>query len=162
MQDMKENVNLNGKSSEGYDDINGVYSLCLIESGKYAYAYKDNSNINNKIYGEYDFLYIDGGDPFVFDEDGTFGFRYYRHGTSYNKTNDKEEIVPLEDANIELYSTSKEHTLYSSYEYDFVVINGERYGKSPAIHAWYDKAKNAFVWNGIEGKELALYEYRLD
>jgi hypothetical protein len=61
--------------------------------------------------------------------------------------------------NIEIYSADRAHTLYSAYKYEYVVIDGVRCGKSPALYAWYDKGKNAFVWNAVEGRELVLYEY---
>ena len=63
--------------------------------------------------------------------------------------------------NLELYSSDKEHSFYSSYNYEYVVIDGNRFSKSPALHAWYDKDKNAFIWNAVEGKELVVYEYKL-
>ena len=28
--------------------------------------------------------------------------------------------------------------------------------------AWYDKTKNAFIWNAIERRELVVYEYRIN
>jgi hypothetical protein len=41
------------------------------------------------------------------------------------------------------------------------MIDGKRYGKFSACHAWYDKTKNAFIWSALEGKELVVYEYKL-
>jgi hypothetical protein len=54
--------------------------------------------------------------------------------------------------NIEIYSADRAHTLYSAYKYEYVVIDGVRCGKSPALYAWYDKGKNAFIWNAVEGR----------
>ena len=83
------------------------------------------------------------------------------------KTNTKEEMVTNLlgehfDNGLKFYSTDKKHVFLSNYGYDFVTIDGTPYGKSPCIQAWYDEKKNAFIWNAIEGKELVVYEYKLD
>lgn len=61
---------------------------------------------------------------------------------------------------IELYPNSNDF-LYSNYKYEYVVINGNRYGKAPALGAWYDNEKKKFVWYTYEGQEVVLYEYFL-
>jgi hypothetical protein len=61
---------------------------------------------------------------------------------------------------IELTSPDGEHFFHSSYEYEFVVVDGERCGKAPALYAWYDRG--AFIWNAVEGRELVVYKYVLD
>jgi hypothetical protein len=63
--------------------------------------------------------------------------------------------------NIDIYSENLEHTMISDYRYEYVVIDGESYGKSPAFQAWYDSDKKSFIWSAIEGKELVVYEFKL-
>ena len=55
-----------------------------------------------------------------------------------------------------------EHSFYSKYDYDYVVIDGQRMGNSAAFDCRYDTDKNTFVWYCIEGRELVIYEYALD
>lgn len=54
------------------------------------------------------------------------------------------------------------HSFYFNYGYDYVVIDGRRFGKAVPFEYRYDKDKNAFVWYCIEGSELVVYEYALD
>ena len=54
------------------------------------------------------------------------------------------------------------HSFYFNYDYDYVVIDGQRFGKSFPFEYRYDKDKNAFVWYCIEGRDLTIYEYALD
>jgi hypothetical protein len=180
------NVHINGtdKSSRGYDEVEDCYGLYLTESGKYAYTYKENGkwhvNIND----------IDSRESKQYslgmNDDGSF---YYDNddGRIYKNDNGKESAeylsgmaygLPFANTNyckyannpkycygvseLEIYSTGREHSFVSAYKYDYTVIDGRRYGKSPALYAWYDKAKHAFIWNSIEGKELVVYEYKLE
>ena len=54
------------------------------------------------------------------------------------------------------------HSFYFSYDYDYVVIDGQRFGKAFPFEYRYDKDKNAFVWYCLEGRDLTIYEYALD
>jgi hypothetical protein len=62
---------------------------------------------------------------------------------------------------VEMYTPDGMHSFVSEYQYEYVVIDGNSYGKSPAIQAWYDSERNMFVWSAIEKKELVVYEYKL-
>jgi hypothetical protein len=62
---------------------------------------------------------------------------------------------------IQLNTPNGEHSFVSEYQYEYVVIDGNSFGKSPAIQAWYDSERNMFVWSAIEKKELVVYEYKL-
>jgi len=67
----------------------------------------------------------------------------------------------ISDEEIKLYSPDKEHSFKSTI--NVVVIDGKIIqGTSPAYTAVYDKTNNAFVWNSVEGRELVVYEYKLD
>jgi hypothetical protein len=170
-------VNINGEEIKSYERIR---DLCLTESGKYFYMYHENGkshvNINGKESEGYN-LKVADNDSFSFYYNGDNGKLYKNNNGEKIETeylsgmrrfwqfdllgnthcdrdyNDRE--------NLEIYSTDRNHTLYSSYEhkYEYVVIDGVRCGAAPALYAWYDKGKNAFVWNAVEGRELVLYEY---
>jgi molybdate-binding protein len=180
------NINGTEKISGGYGD---VWNIHLTESGKYVYYYYENGKMYLNINGEDKREYPNISD-FTWGDDGKYSFYYEKEdGKIYKSNNDKETEtaflsgMPYYDETspptlfcnrnynhyydesengIEIYSTNKEHSLYSHYDFNFVVINGEDHGYSPALYAWYDKTKHAFIWNAIEGKELVLYEFKLN
>jgi hypothetical protein len=164
-------------NNEGYVNVNGsivgriynnISDLTLTDSGKYAYFYWDSSesyiNVNGSIIGG-------RGYDISLTEDGKYSYLFYKDRKHYINTNgvvtEKRDNQFLDSDNCEprLNFTSKndEHTFYSSSysEYKCVIIDDRPYGKSPAIYAWYDESKNAFIWNAVEGRELVVYEYKL-
>ena len=184
--DEKEYVNINGKTSSGYDKIGYHWDyyyyggIHITDNDKYAYSYNDKGkwyvNINGNISGGYNRIY-----GFRMDDKGNYTYMYDTdEGILYQNNNGKESKTNLlvsnmsnvsdyhgvrlfrtNNSNIVLYSNDKKHSFYSSYKQEYVVINGKRYSKSPALHAWYAQDKNAFVWNSVEGKSLVVYEYKL-
>jgi hypothetical protein len=62
----------------------------------------------------------------------------------------------------EVRSEDDKHVFYSDMDYDYVLIDEKVVGEHPAADAYYDERKHAFIWNCIEGKELVVYEYKLD
>jgi len=175
----KEYVNINGTESRGYDD---VYNLTLTESGKYAYSYQENGkwyvNINGTLSRGYDDVYWD----LTLTESGKYAYSYQENGKWYKndngniktKANNITENTVFNDNSMVLSNTdgwgwdldfdsdNKQHSFYSSYKYEYVVIDGSPYGKAPAFSAGYNKNKNAFVWTAQEGREFVIYEYKLD
>ncbi|MDR1372384.1 MAG: hypothetical protein LBJ17_04555 [Dysgonamonadaceae bacterium] len=174
------NIDGTEKSSRGYDYCSE--DIHLTESGKYAYLYKENgkwhANANGKEIEEHDYL-----TGLEMDDKGNYSF-YDNHddGRIYNNNNGKETkteyLTGMEwrlscapdlfasnnrykSRQLEIYSPDKEHSFDSSYEHAHVVIDGVTHGHAPALYAWYDAEKNAFIWNAIEGKELVIYEYKL-
>ncbi|MDR0540624.1 MAG: hypothetical protein LBH19_00255 [Dysgonamonadaceae bacterium] len=85
---------------------------------------------------------------------------YINEDGKITQTHQFEEFSEKDE--IELYASGNERSFYSNYAFEYVVIDGKKAGKSPALRAWYDKEKNSFIWNSIEGKELVVYEYKLD
>jgi hypothetical protein len=171
-------VNVNGTEnrSGGYDDM--AY-LRFTESGKYAYKYQENGkwyvvvNVNgteNRSEG------YDAVDDLKMDANGNYDYHYSRDGKSVATHNGKSVANPngkeTEYAHfaffgsaadrLEIYSADGKHSFHSSYEYKYIVIDGKRYGASSALDAWYDKDKNAFIWNVVEGKKLVVYDYKLN
>jgi hypothetical protein len=162
-------VYINGrKSSRGYDSVDDLH---FTEDGQYAYRYKENKiwyqyiNINDRESREdvYDLSISDNGSYYYGKDDGRI----------YKTSNGAEIEIPLlegirlglfgnDNSSIEIYSTDHKHSFHSVYKYEYIVIDGERYGRSPALYALYDKEKNAFIWNSVEGKELVVYEYKLN
>ncbi len=53
------------------------------------------------------------------------------------------------------------HMFYSNWDYDYVLIDGEKYGQACPLNAIYDKKRNAFVWYALEGQQLVRYTFRL-
>jgi hypothetical protein len=168
----KQFVNINGKVFGPYNGMN--YSTQLHENGKFAFIFeKDNLfYLNNN--GS-----ISKGYPYIFDletqPDGFFkynfsmedGWVYENANGQIKKTQDRKigygkgAFLPSIDKYV-IQSKNKSHTLSIDLAYDYVVIDGKSYGKAPAIKAWYDETKNCFIWNSWEGKELVIYEFKLD
>jgi hypothetical protein len=179
----KWHVNINGKESGEYDYV--AYStLFLTESGKYAYQYGENGKV-------YVIINIDGtdkisrGHDYVIDlslaEDGNYSFYYPNDEGKVDKNengteteteylsgmNGKNDPLPFfksiyhHYSDLKIYSTDKKHSFYSS-SYSSVKIDGKYCKSSRALFAWYDKTKHAFIWNAVEGKELVVYEYKLN
>jgi len=144
----KYHVNIDGKTIGTYGD---VYSLILTESGKYAYRYYENevySNINGR--GNLSKEEYDNFRHTELDYNGSTVFQYWNDGSSYEKSV------------TEVLSKDNKHSFYSNYEYEYVVIDGEPVGKSPAWQAWYNEKENAFEWSALEDRELVVYKYKLN
>ncbi|MDR0695045.1 MAG: hypothetical protein LBF81_07085 [Prevotellaceae bacterium] len=142
-------ANIDGKIFGPYEHFNP--DVAIADNGRFAFSYRENDKWNYNVNGEnvsaYDYRIalaeIKGKEP-------DFDFNNSKYGNGF-MTNDKIEL------------SDGRHIFYSDAEYDYAVIDGmHKVGKSPAIHAYHDKTKNAFVWNAIEGKELVAYEYKLD
>lgn len=64
--------------------------------------------------------------------------------------------------NFTLQDKSKRHLFIANWKYDYVLIDGKKYGKHCPIDAFYDKDANAFAWTTIEGHEIVLYTFDLN
>lgn len=64
--------------------------------------------------------------------------------------------------NFTLQDKSKRHLFIANWKYDYVLIDGKKYGKHCPIDAFYDKDTNAFAWTTIEGHEIVLYTFDLN
>jgi hypothetical protein len=174
-------INIDGteKSSRGYD---GVEEIHLAENGKYAYLYEENRKLHVNANGKESVGY-DNLTGFEVDDKGNYSF-YDNHddGRVYRNDNGKESKTEYltgmewwhrrapdlfasnnlrDDRKLEIYSPDKKHSFDSSYDHAHVVIDGRTHGRAPALYAWYDAEKNAFIWNAIEDRELVVYEYKL-
>lgn len=165
-------INENGSFSKAYDD---VIDLIILQNGKLAYCFiedqKTRVNINGSISKGYEMV-----SDLEVSEDGKWSYQFKENGnwfinnngiinngfSSINTDNNGNLIFWGDPGELEISSANKEHSFYSSYKYEYVVIDGRPIGKSPAIQSWYDEKKNTFIWTAIEGKELLTYEYKLD
>jgi hypothetical protein len=153
-------------NQKGYNDVS---NLQMNENGKYAYCFEENDkyyvNINGTISTSYDNV-----QDLTLDNNGMFYYIYRKDNDGVIYQNNNGRMSKAESLNwvlyggyeIEIFSTNKENSFFSNYQYEYVVIDGKRFGKSPALRAWYEKDKNTFIWNAIEGKELVVYEYKLE
>lgn len=62
---------------------------------------------------------------------------------------------------LSLQDKSKKHQFLCNYEYDYVMIDGNRYGNSVPVKAFYDEESDSFVWACVEDRNLVLYSYSL-
>lgn len=74
------------------------------------------------------------------------------HPISPEQFNNHIEKLSIQDK-------SKRHQFLCNYEYDYVMIDGKRYGNSVPVKAFYDEESDSFAWACIEGPELVLYSY---
>lgn len=140
------------------------FAFCYSEEGF------DYININNEIFGplrKVSFFETTDFNSYSFYYNDNDGIWHYINGdtnvkTRFSGSTDSylEELMSS-GTNIDIYSENLEHTMISDYRYEYVVIDGESYGKSPAFQAWYDSDKKSFIWSGIEGNELVVYEFKL-
>lgn len=64
--------------------------------------------------------------------------------------------------NFTLQDKNKRHLFVANWKYDYVLIDGKKYGKHCPIDAFYDEDTNAFAWTTIEGNEIVLYTFDLN
>jgi hypothetical protein len=158
-----------------------VFDVAIADNGKFAFSYQENgkcyANIDSTIFGPYRGI----GDVAIADN-GKFAFHYYdyendtrNYNVSGNEASESTYDIawaeiqgkrsyfhsPNEKIINDIRSKDGKHMFYSDWEYNYVVIDGKEVGEQPAINAYYDEQKHAFVWNAIEGKELVVYEYKL-
>jgi hypothetical protein len=169
-------------NNNGYPSVN---ELCESANQDYAFWYNKNSkiylningadytttfnqicdlkfNVDNKL--EYKFSLANNGRVYSYNGEihsferfncttsGTYG------GVEFFRSDRDDQPNEIE---FEFETKDKQNSFYSKYNYEYVVVNGERIGSSPALGAWYDEEKKKFVWYSIEGKNLVLYEYFL-
>lgn len=157
IKDGKWYVRMKGMPDKGPYDYASVTSH---ESGKFIFYYYVGSScfiVDNadNTYGPYDNIYDYG-----FSESGGLMFRYYEDGKEYVYDNGMKRRLFNDPYIIDLEEEG--HSFYSHYAYDYVVIDGQRIGSSPAMNCYYDRDKRAFVWYSVEGPDFVVYEYGLD
>jgi hypothetical protein len=177
-RNIKEIITHNENGNFLYKDVDGNFyaNNTKILSNVVEYLYTPYIE-NEKAYA---FCYYQGDKTFVKSSKGEFGpylnvfdlnlvngilsFSYTDENNVRNSYRDGK--ISLNDVNLNFYDvqenasfTYENHSFESSYEYNFVVINGESYGKSPALQAWIDPIDKKFYWTAIEKNEYVLYTY---
>ncbi len=115
-------------------------------------------------YKSYSFLY----DLATQSATGFGSDEYYDPSSNTTKEISAKPIHPIRPeqfnnhiGKLSLQDKSKKHQFLCNYEYDYVMIDGKRYGKSVPVKAFYDEENNSFAWTCVEGQELVLYSYKL-
>ena len=60
-----------------------------------------------------------------------------------------------------LQDKSKKHFFNAKWDYDYVLVDGIKYGKKCPIDAFYDEGSNSFGWTVIENNQITLYTLRI-
>ena len=182
---VRNGVQINEK---GYKEITKLY---LTEDGDMAYCYDNKIHLpgmieDTELKCKYisSFIYCDGGryalryvddnyDRYVKTDKAEYGpydgyigdIKIAENGDCYYEVNSQQycngkklENSGRKECNMDVNG----HSFYFSYDYDYVVIDGQRFGKAFPFEYRYDKDKNAFVWYCLEGRDLTIYEYALD
>ena len=155
-KDGKSYVRLKGQEDKGPYD--GYISLIVKSNGAFMYHYRNNDysyvKTDKSEYGPFDSVWLRD------IENGDYHFTCHKDNKEYVYRNGI--MTTINDYRDGIGIDTDSHSFYSHYDYDYVVIDGQRVGNSAAIGCRYDESKNAFVWYSIEGRELAIYEYALD
>lgn len=77
---------------------------------------------------------------------------------SKRKEDSKEWILTYE---FSLQDNSKRHSLIAKWDYNYILIDGKKYGSQCPIDAFYDSATNSFGWVTIENRQIVMYTYIL-
>lgn len=154
-EDRTYRIHMPGKDEDaGFKDVG---SFIYLDDGQYAFTYSDDGEHGKKNwyvktdraeFGPYDRRWNDRIERY---EDGDC---YYRFDYAAYCNGVKQE----NGTGLDIGS----HSLYFNYDYDYVVIDGCRFGKAAPFEYRYDEDKDAFVWYCIEDRELVVYEYALD
>jgi hypothetical protein len=128
----------------------------------------------------YAFIYQKGDDYYVKSSSGQFGpyqfvenlnlkngklqFTYTLNNIYYSYNNgivlaNENILMNFENQMLNSSLTFENHNFESSYEYDYVVIDGDAYGKSPALQSWIDPVGKKFIWTALENNEYVVYSY---
>jgi len=169
-QEDKSYINVNGKVFGPYD---GFSNYQILDNGKFYFVYSqgdlyyfNNNDVVSKGYKLINDITYKPDGTYKFTFSGIDGWVYENINGQIQKTQDRKfgfgkGYFEPSFEKYEIRSKANMNTMFLDIAYDYVVIDGRSYGKAPAIKAWYDEAKNSFVWNAWEGKELVLYEFPL-
>lgn len=149
---------------DGYK-MSCLNNVVIADHGIAVLEYTYANEASDSPYKSYSFLY----DLATQSVTGFSGDEYYDPATNSIKeistAGPVRQIRPEQFNNhIEKFSLqdkSKKHQFICNYEYDYVMIDGNRYGNSVPVKAFYDEESDSFVWACVEGRNLVLYSYSL-
>ncbi|MDR0606011.1 MAG: hypothetical protein LBG80_17115 [Bacteroidales bacterium] len=146
----------------------------MTRNGHYIYHYNKNGksyvNVEGQIHGPYDKTWGCNN----IDENGVYGYCYSKDGKDYicengkhylleqTKQNSKNILKKIQTDSKTFISEDKKNMMLCSSKYSYVLINNQKYGNGKILEATYDSKLNAFYWISVEGKELVVYEYKMD
>lgn len=177
-RNIKEIISYSPEGNILYKDANGYFyaNNKKILSNDVDYLY--SANIENE--NSYACYYFQDEKAYVKSSQGFFG--PYLNVSDLKLTNGvlsfsfidenyvryayRDGKINLNDVNLNFFDIQGNssfsygnHSFESSYEYNFVVIDGESFGKSPALQAWIDPVEKKFYWTALEKSEYVLYTY---
>ena len=169
----KSYLNINNSKTVQIESDVPIYTIELNDNGQYAYSFEKEGQTYIDFNGEIINVAGDYKDGLELSDGGEYSF-YFRKNDNLDYINENGTIRKLEDPNsffrieshewkdINMKSKDENHVFFSSFDNEYVLIDGNRFGKSAASDAWYDQSNNVFVWSAIENKELVVYEFSLD
>jgi hypothetical protein len=154
---------LNGKLIFNKADVE-IIQAAAISSNQYAFSYYKNDEYFVKTaqttFGPFNYV-----DELKYSANGSLKFLFSKENNYYlndNGTIIQQEISP---SFYSIYANEslkyKGHTLENSYDYDYVVIDGESFGSSSALQSWIDQTNNSFKWTAMENNDYVLYSYTI-
>jgi hypothetical protein len=131
---------------------------------QYAFSYSLNDEYfvlsSQGNYGPYNYV-----NYLKYNDFGKLKFNFYKDEVVF--TFDNGQISTKKDSP-DFYSAYgnqslkyKGHAFESSYNYDYVVIDGEPYGKASALQVWIDSQNNSLNWTSLENNEYVIYSFSI-
>lgn len=162
-------ININGPIFGPYDDL---FDYEIFEKGEYFFKYvKDNTvfvningNIKKQLDVDFDSLYVScdflnkKNEICANNEKKINNFNLYGVWGGYQP----EFSVISNDSKHQLIYNEEPEEKGVAFKYNYVVVDGKKYGKAlPVTASWYEERKS-FVWSSIEGKDFVAYELTYD
>jgi len=165
----KNYININGSIFGPYDDVNDYE---IFDKGEYFFKYvKDNTvfvningNIKKQLEVDFDSLYAScdflnkKNEICANNEKKINNFNLYGVWGGYQP----EFSVISNDSKHQLIYNEEPEEKGVAFKYNYVVVDGKKYGKAlPVTASWYEERKS-FIWSSIEGKDFVAYELTYD
>ena len=177
----KKYVNVDGRVIEVSGGRYGNIISNVNENGQYFYAFsKDGIEylcINGKNYkapffgGEWG-IYEDIHEGYKAEYHVELGLgdkEYFNKICEKFSYNQIGEVIRVDTKNSiqtekqkNLFSKDEKNIMQCGKDYPYVMINNQKYGNGNVIAVGYNQNLNVFRWAALEGKELVVYEYKLD
>ena len=163
IEDNEPYLNING---EVYGPYLRIYKVYISDKGEFLVHYTDSKGSHISYNGDTYILDPDNPDlkrVWEFAANNGYKIEYSYNNDEYINENFKTRgfYYINEDNEISIISNDRTHRFISNNRSDYVKIDNKRIDAARALTAWFDKDRNSFLWNSIEGKELVLHEYKL-
>jgi hypothetical protein len=178
--DGKRYFNINGKIEGFYDKyvsytyknetVDPYYNqrkFHIDENGNYLYVCEQNGKtitvINGKKYDNITDLSLTNYSPLEYL--CKIGYSRFYADENNKIFDERGHDIGGTEARISIQtvtSADSKHIMTYSSEYPYVIIDNKKYGNGKVLAATYYVELNAFRWSVLEGKELVVYEYKLN